>query len=348
MKRTVAYVGTYTRTRGVGIHIYDIKDHVLVERGVVPVHNPSDLHIQKSKNMLYSIADEGVVSFKIASDGDLIAVNDLWIGGMRGCDLESDEKGRYLFVAGNYDGSVTVVKLGINGELEGVVDTVYHKAMGVGVAKRGANPTVTCVRLTPDERFLCAVDSGLDQIFIYEINYETGELTERNRIRGHLESAPRNIRFSTNYKYAYVLCELSRCVDVYAVSNQDTVPEFDLIETIKTTEVEDGEYCSAADFKLSKDETTLLCSNAGSNSVAVFTVDCETGAIHTRCNLKISGSYPKAVSFLPDQKHFVTLNQETDEIVTFKMEKDDRYFLMEGRPIKIHTPNCIKFLELEN
>lgn len=46
-------------------------------------------------------------------------------------------------------------------------------------------------KMTQDERFLCAVDSGLDRVYIYEIDYETGKLEEANIIRGHLDSAPR-------------------------------------------------------------------------------------------------------------------------------------------------------------
>ena len=65
------------------------------------------------------------------------------------------------------------------------------------------------------------------------------------------------------------------------------------------------------------------------------------------CNLKISGSYPKTLSFLPDCEHFIVLNQESNEIVTFSIKKGADYFLMEGKPLEIQTPNCIQFFELE-
>jgi len=344
----VVYVGTFTRDRGVGIHIYDLVNNYLVERSVVSVHNPTDLNINRTKKVLYSIADEGVVAFRILKDGNLSKINELWTGGMRGSYLTTDRKGRFLFSAGHYDGTVTVIKLNEDGSLGEVVEVIYHKGLNIGVAKRGAEPHVISLKLTPDERFICAVDSGLDRIYIYEIDYLTGKLEEVNIIRGHLDSSPRKIRFSANYKYAYVLCELKRCVDVYSITKQEGVPEFELIQTISTVEIEDGEYCSASDMKVCPDGKMMICSNAGSNSVAVFEVNKETGLLNEICNLKISGDYPKTLAFLPDCQHFITLNQESNEMVIFSMKNNEPYFLMEGKPLSIQTPNCIQFYELED
>ena len=40
----------------------------------------------------------------IEPDGDLTFINKVDIDGMRGCHLSTDEKGKYLFVAGYHDG----------------------------------------------------------------------------------------------------------------------------------------------------------------------------------------------------------------------------------------------------
>lgn len=345
-KKYVAYVGTYTREKGVGIHIYDVINHNLVEKNVVPVHNPSDLCISKDGEILYSIADEGVVAYQIAKDGNLDYLNEQWTGGMRGCSLTVDSKRRLLFMAGQYDGTVTVVKLLPDGSLGDVTQTVYHKGLNVGIAERGSKPEVDCVRLTPDEKYLCAVDSGLDHTNIYEIDYEKGRLTSANIIRSYMESAPRKIIFRQDYQYAYILCQLKKCVDVYHVTNQDTVPEFEMIQSIPTVLKDDGKYCAASSIKLSPDGTTVICSNSGANSVAAFELNQETGLLKEICNMKISGSYPKTLGIYPDNLHFVSLNQETNELVTFKLNKQGHFFLMDGKPVQVENPNCILFKEL--
>ena len=99
-EKYVAYVGTYTHENSVGIHIYDVDVEAgkLTERKVVPINNPSDLVVSKDRRFLYSIADEGVESFRIEKDGDLTPINKQWIGGMRGCYVEVDDGDRDLFV----------------------------------------------------------------------------------------------------------------------------------------------------------------------------------------------------------------------------------------------------------
>ena len=96
-ERYVAYVGTYTHGTSVGIHIYDldVEGGSMAERKVIPINNPSHLTVSANGKFLYSIADEGVAAFKILPDGDLEAMNEKWIGGMRGCyvDVETEALG---------------------------------------------------------------------------------------------------------------------------------------------------------------------------------------------------------------------------------------------------------------
>ena len=49
------------------------------------------------------------------------------------------------------------------------MDGVYHKGLG-SVAERNFRPHVNCVRPTPDNKYLCAVDNGIDQVKLYRIN----------------------------------------------------------------------------------------------------------------------------------------------------------------------------------
>ena len=55
----VAYVGTYTQENSVGIHIYDVdlENAGMIEKKVIPIHNPSDLTISKNKKFLLIIVD---------------------------------------------------------------------------------------------------------------------------------------------------------------------------------------------------------------------------------------------------------------------------------------------------
>ena len=163
-EKYVAYVGTYTHGTSIGIHVYDIniEEGIMTEREVIPVNNASHMAKSYSGKYLYSIADEGVEVLAIKPDGGLEPINKVGIDGMRGCYLSTDKNGKFLYVGGYHDGKVTVVHTHRDGRLGSVMDGVFHKGIG-SVAERNFRPHVSCVIPTPDDKYLCAVDNGIDQ-----------------------------------------------------------------------------------------------------------------------------------------------------------------------------------------
>lgn len=346
-KRFVAYVGTYTHGSSKGIHIYDLdmENGQMTERKVIPINNPS--YIKKSHNgkYLYSIADEGVRSFEILPDGDLRPMNSATIEGMRGCYLSTDKDDKYLFVAGWHDGKVTVLRLNEDGTVGEITDEVFHKGIG-SVAERNFRPHVNCVNLTPDGRFLCAVDLGIDQVKLYKFDHQLGKIELVDVLRMELESAPRIIKFSRSGKFAYVISELKNYISVYRYDGSGKTPEFELIQKISTVNEYHSASTAACALRFSRDDSLLLCTNAGDNSAGVFRVDKETGILTKICILPVSGDYPKAIDFFPDNRHIMSLNHETNSITVFRMNYEKGYFSLLGRPLPIETPNCILISEV--
>ena len=346
-KKYVAYVGTYTNGSSRGIHVYDVdvEGQRLKERNVVPVHNSS--HITKSRNgeYLYSIADEGVEVLRIEPDGNLTSINKVGIDGMRGCYLSTDMNGRFLFVGGYHDGKVTVVQTHQDGRLGSVMDGVFHKGLG-SMVERNFRPHVSCVIPTPDGKYLCAVDNGLDHVKIYTVNEKTGKLKLLDILRCRLESGPRLMTFSPNGRYAYINCELTNTINVYTYDGTGKNPEFELIQVVET--VMDRKEVSSAccALKFSPSGQYLLTSSAGENTVGIFRVDQETGLLEKICILPISGGYPKDVDFLPDERTLVVLCHESNYIRFFTFDPEKKVIIMKGKQLPVETPNCILISEI--
>ena len=345
-EKYVAYVGTYTHENSVGIHIYDVDvtKGYMKERKVVPINNPSDLVVSKNRKFLYSIADEGVEAFKILKDGDLEPINEQWIGGMRGCYVEVDDENRYLFVGGHHDGRVTMMRLNEDGSIGDIADGIFHIGMARGSDRRTNTPHVDCVKLTPDQKFLCAVDNGLDQVKIYRINKKKDKLELVDILRCPRESGPRIIRFSDDGKFAYILFELTNEIKTYKYDGSGKVPAFELIQTIETSAKKDvhDTHNAASGLSLANDGKHLFCTTAGEDTVSMFERDEETGMLTRKFTLPISGEYPKDLVLLPDDKHLVLANHASNTLTTFTVDYEKNIIVMNGKPIKITEPNCIR------
>lgn len=344
-KKYAAYVGTYTHGSSKGIQVYevDVENGKLIEKQEVEVSNASHTAISKNGKFLYSIEDEGVAVFKRLDDGQLERINSVDIDGMRGCFLATDVDGKYLYVAGYHDGKVTVVHTHRDGKLGSLMDGVFHKGLG-SVAERNFRPHVNCVRPTPDNKYLCAVDNGIDQVKIYRINKKRDKLELVDILRCPRESGPRIIRFSEDGKYAYLLFELSNEIKVYTYDGSGKTPEFELIQSISTLAKEndkDAIHNAASGLALAPDGKHLFCTTAGENTVSMYEIDAKTGKLDKKFTLPVSGEYPKDLVIFPDNKHIAIANHESNSITTFTVDYDKNIIMMNDKPHKIETPNSI-------
>ncbi len=339
----MAYVGSYSyngQAKGITVYDVDVEKGKFIYRCEVEVDNSSYLTVSHDGKMLYSIADEGVVAFRILENGALSRVNSANIKAMRGCHISTDAEDKFIFVSGYHDGKETVVRINEDGSVGEVTDGVYHKGLG-SVAERTFRPHVSCAERTPDGKFLLVADLGIDQVKIYRFDGEKGTLSQVDAIRCDLESGPRHFMFSKDGKFLYLMYEIKNVIDVYTYETGERVPKIEKIQTISSTAPERSSQLTAAcTIRMSEDETHLFCSNAGDNSVSVYERDSETGLLKLLCCLPISGDYPKDIAIFPDGNHLASINHASNSISFFRIEYKEKLLVMSGRSISVNEPNC--------
>ena len=347
----VAYVSTYTsgNKSGFGIRIYDVdvENGRFTEKDQVKITNSSYVSISHSRKYLYSITDFGVESYKILEDGSLETLNHATINGMRGRHLSTDYEDKFLFVAGYHDAKLTVLRVNADGSIGEITDEIFHKGLG-SIAERNFRPHISCVRMTRDNKFLCAADPGMDHVVVYGLNHASGKLRQVDIIRSEQESGPHHMKFSKDGRYLYVVHELKNYVDVYEYGQDNRGnPVFDKIQTIPTLNNYHAVGSAACALNFSEDFQYICCSNAGDNSVAVYSIDKESGMLDKRLCLPISGDYPKDVALFPDNRHLVSLNHESDTMTFFNVDMEKGTLVMNGREMQIDQPNCIIFYRVK-
>lgn len=346
----VAYVSTYTsgNKSSYGIRIYDVdlENGRLIEKDQVEITNSSYVTVSHNQKYLYSITDFGVESYRILSDGSLEVLNHASINGMRGCYLSTDYNDEFLFVAGYHDAKVTALRVNEDGSIGEITEEIFHKGLG-SIAERNFRPHINCVKMTRDNRFLCVADLGMDHVIVYELNHKTGKLRQVDIIRSEQESAPRHLKFSKDGKFLYIVHELKNYIDVYTYTvDSHNNPVFDKIQTISTLNTYHAGGSAASALNFSEDFKFICSSNAGDNSVTLYSIDQETGLLTKIFCLPISGDYPKDAALFPDNKHIVSLNHESNSMTFFNVDFQKGTLVMNGKEIKVDRPNCIIFHKL--
>lgn len=347
----VAYVSTYTTGMGDnhGIKIYDVdlKNGRLSEKDQVEITNSSYATISHNQRRLYSITDFGVEAYKILENGELELINYAPINGMRGCYLSTDYEDKYLFVAGYHDGKITVLRLEENGGVGKITDEVFHKGLG-SIAERNFRPHINCVKMTRDNKYLCAADLGMDHVKVYRLDHEKGTLKLADVIRSEQESAPRHMKFSQDGRFLYIVHELKNYIDVYSYKEMNDNPEFEKIQTISTLNDYHASNSAASALNFSADFNYMVSSNAGDNSVVVYKIDQDTGLLQKIFCLPVSGDYPKDAALFPDNRHLVSLNHESNSMTLFSVDLKKGLLVMNGAEIHVEQPNCVIFHKLNN
>ena len=317
MERDVAYTSTYTsgNQENHGIKVYDVnmEKGILEPKADVVITNSSYATISRNRRFLYSITDFGVESFVIGADGMLTLLNRGGINGMRGCYLSTDLSDRFLFCGGYHDGKLTVLRLKDDGSVGEIVEEIYHKGWG-SVAERNFRPHISCVKMTRDNHYLLEADLGMDHVNIYRLDHETGKLSMVDVLRSEQESAPRHLRFSADGKYLYVVHELKNYIDVYSYHEVKEMPVFEKIQKISTLNPDHAAASAASALNFSEDYRYLVSSNAGDNSVAVYEADPRDGMLRKVMILPIAGEYPKDAALFPDNRHLISLNQDSNNM----------------------------------
>jgi 6-phosphogluconolactonase len=345
----MAYVGSYSyngQAKGITVYDVDVDNGRFRPRCEVEVDNASYVIAANNGKTLYSIADEGIVSFRIHENGSITRLNTANIRGMRGCHLSTDEEDNYIFVSGYHDGKATILRLNDDGSIGEIVTGVFHKGFG-SVAERNFRPHVSCTRRTPDGKYIMVADLGIDQVKIYRFDEKEKQIILVGALRCDLESAPRCFRFSSDGRFFYLMYELKNVIDVFTYEPGERQPTIEKIQTISTTGDNPlSQLTAACSMRLSNDEKHLFCGNAGDNTVTVYKRSHKTGLLEFLCCLPISGSYPKDICVFPDDKHIAAVNHENGSITFFTVDYAKGLLVMNGKEIHVNEPNSCAIVKV--
>jgi 6-phosphogluconolactonase len=348
-------VGTYDSPKSEGIYVYKFNstDGSVKEVSHIKTSNPSYVAISPNEKFVYAVHENArdgnggeVAAFSFnKKTGILSFINQQLSGGDHPCYVEIDKTGKWVF-AGNYtSGSLSVLPVNADGSLGVATTTIQHTGSGKNV-ERQKGPHVHCTKISPDNRWLFVPDLGIDKVMIYAFDAKTGKLTPAKQpfAQSIPGSGPRHFTFHPNNNYAYLVEELSGTVETFQYNNG----VLKNIQHISTMPAGDTSFAGSADIHVSPDGKFLYASNrSNSNTIAIFKINQVNGKLTAIGNQSTLGKIPRNFNFDPSGNFLLVANQESDEVVIFKRNKQTGLLTDTGKRINVGKPVCLKWIMSE-
>jgi 6-phosphogluconolactonase len=346
------YVGTYTEAGSEGIYrcgldtgTGKLSDLKLAAKS----DNPSYIALTEDNKYLLAVNEtidlKGnkmgyIESFSISNDGNtLIPVNKVSSGGAHPCYVSVNDEG-YVLAANYTGGSVALFKLGDKGKLSPAADVQQHHGGGPN-KQRQEGPHVHSAFFEPGTDRIFVADLGTDAVSVYHIDKNKTQLVaaQNPEIKLNPGSGPRHLAFHPKKKILYVVSELSNSVSAISL-NQDG--SYTTIETVPAIPVDYKKSNTCADIHISKDGRFLYVSNRGLNTIAIFSVNQESGKLALIAQEPTKGENPRNFTLSPDENYLLVANQTTQNIVSYKRDKKTGKLTYVDQ-IKAHVPVCLLF-----
>jgi 6-phosphogluconolactonase len=357
----VMYVGTYTnKTESKGIYAwrFDAATGKLADGALVAqTKDPSFVAIAPNGRFLYAVNEiddfngekAGAVSaFAIdQKTTKLKLLNQVSSKGAGPCYVSLDSTGRWVFVA-NYDGgSVATYEVQGDGSLSTAKGFVQHSGSSVD-KERQMGPHAHWIGTSPDNRFVLASDLGLDDVLIYKLDYEHGTLLSNTPPFAQVKpgSGPRHFVFHPNGKFGYVLTEMATTVTAFSWDAKKG--ELKTIQTVPSLPKDYSGPTEAAEIVVHPSGKFLYVSNrAGIDTITIYSIDPLKGTLKETWRVSTKGRTPRGFAIDPTGQYLLAANQESGNIVEFKIDQGTGALTPTGEEVKVSAPVSVAFVEVK-
>jgi 6-phosphogluconolactonase len=339
---------------GYGPGIYGLRLHSATGRltriGLaVETASPSFLIVHPNGRFLYAVNEAGrnddtVSSFAIdLKRGKLAALNQVSARGSSPCDLALDKTGRFLAVANYASGSIAVLPVLPDGRLGEAAGFDQHHGSSVNPARQ-KGPHAHSVLFSPDNRYLLSTDLGLDKIFVYRFDAAAGTISPGPEpVSVAAGSGPRHMVFHPNGQMLFVIDEMASTIMVFHYDAASGAIE--QLQTVPTLPEGFTEPNIAAEIAVNATGSVLYASNRGHDSLALFSIDIQRFAIAPMEHVSSLGKTPRYFTFDPTGQYLIVANQDSDNLVVFRVHPRTGELRPAGAPVKgIPKSSCIVFV----
>ena len=351
------FVGTYTRKEGhvdgkaEGIYVLDfntLTGEISNQETIIGCTNPSYLAIHPSKKYLYAanevggteLEKEGVINVYEKTHQGWTLIQSQISGGNWPCHATINEDGEYLYVA-NYSGSWSTFIIRQNGHIE-MIEVIKNETKK-STHPRQDGPHAHMCMVTKGAVFVA--DLGSDETMIF--SNEEDEYKKIGSLHSALHAGPRHLDMNNDQTRAYVLNELSNTIDLFNIHDKKgKITSYQTIPAIQY-KPEQGEQAASA-IKMHPNQKFLYTASRGikgseSNTIELFQIDQNDGQLTFIEGYDAKGLVPRDFAIDPTGKFLLVANQNSDNIVVYRIDQGTGKLIDTHVNYSIPTPVCLIF-----
>ena len=356
--KTWVFVGTYTGGKNGSKGIYRLELDLATGKLSKPevaaeVTSPSFLAIHPTGKFLYSVNEVDVAkgkkggavsAFKLdAASGELKYLNHASTVGAGPCHLVVDKVGKNVLAANYGGGSAVVLPIGSDGKVGEHTGFVQHKGKSVNKSRQEA-PHAHSINLDPANKFAFVADLGMDEVLIYRFDPDKGNITANDPTSASVKpgAGPRHFAFHPNGKFAYVINELDMTVTAFTYDPDKGA--LTNLQTIPTIKGKTKNNYSTAEVVVHPSGKFLYGSNRGHDTIAIFTIDEETGKLTHVGNQGHKIKTPRNFAIEPTGKYMLVASQDGDRVGVFSIDQKTGELSPTGEEAHVPMPVCVRFI----
>jgi len=348
------WIGTYTGPQSQGIYAFRFDDETgaLSPLGLAAeTPSPSFLALHPNGKVLYAVnethdgpGNSGMVTaFGIdPATGRLTKINEQPSRGADPCHLAVDATGQYLVVANYTGGNFVVFPLTADGHLAAASSILANSGSGPN-HERQDGPHAHDVVFDAANRFLVAVDLGLDQLFVYRFDRAVGGFTFSDPPSARVKpgAGPRHFAFHPDGRHAYSINELDSTVT--ALEWDPSNGKLTAGPSVSTLPAGFAGENSTAEVEVDSRGRFLYGSNRGHDSIAVFRINPVSGALTLIAHTLTRGKEPRHFTLDPTGRWLIAGNQNSNTLAVFRVDPTAGTLSPVGDPVSVGSPVCILF-----
>ncbi len=280
--------------------------------------------------------------------GKLTFLNRVDAGGAIPAQPAVSPSGRWLVVANYSGGNLTVFSIEPDGSLGTLASETKRTGNGPDAARQD-QPRPHAALFTPTGNFLATADLGTDDVVIYALDDETGQLTEVSSVRVTPGAGPRHVIFDASGTRLYVLTEMGSGIDLFAF-DPATGQIGELLQRVSTVPEPFAGTKASAEILIHPSGKFLYNSNRGqpdttapeADAIVAWRIDPDTGRLHLVGHTTAPIGQPWSFAFDRSGAWLYAANYQDSTITQFAIDPDTGVLTFTGNTTEVPHPFVIQ------